>query len=62
MPRIGDVVMTPKGWGRIVRGSEWKKPPARGGKWVFLFRPEHLHNRVIRFHPTEISIPVDSRP
>lgn len=62
MARIGDVVMTPRGKGRVVRGSDWRKPPARGGKWVFLFFPERLHNRVICFHPSEIEEAPDEPP
>lgn len=61
-PRIGDVVETPLGQGRVCLGAAHGKPPARGGKWVFLFWPEHLHNRVICFHPSQVRLVPRSRP
>lgn len=56
MARIGDVVTTFLGEGRVVRGSDFRKPPARGGKWVFLFHPKVMSNRVICFHPSEVTV------
>jgi len=55
--KIGDVVDTPYGKGRVVRGEDHgKKLKARGSKWVFLFFPENLYNRVILMCSSEVFI------
>jgi hypothetical protein len=54
--KVGDIVMTAQGEGRIVRGSNHAKPPARGGHWVYLFFPPNIQNRVILYRPCELRL------
>jgi hypothetical protein len=54
--RIGDIVLTPRGRGRIVKGALYRKPRAPGCHWVFLFYPSDITNRVIAFRPSELRI------
>jgi len=50
--KIGAEVMTTAGRGTVVNGKKYGKPPARGGKWVFLHN--RVDNRVILFHASEV--------
>jgi hypothetical protein len=54
--KVGDVVETPNGLGRIVDGTAWRKPTRRSrtGHWVFLFNPPVMANRVICYSEGEV--------
>lgn len=54
--KIGDVVQTPHGKGRIVQASVYDLPPtpSRSWKYVFLFYPQHIEERILLFHASEI--------